>query len=234
MQDSGIGLESAEIAKIFERFKQANIKTHVKYGGSGLGLFISKELTEKQGGEIGVSSVAGRGSTFGFYVKTRRVVKRPQTLQQQLFHTHNQQQQNGTAQMEKPPTHPLTVLLVEDNLINQQVLGRQLKKAGCAVHVANHGVEALDVLQQRTFDIVLMDMEMPVLDGVGAMRQIRQRELERTEEKEEDEGRQMLHGGKVKGRKRLPIIAVTANVRKEQIDTAIAAGAVSFLLFFSF
>lgn len=215
VQDSGIGLESKEIHKIFERFKQANIKTHVKYGGSGLGLFISKELTEKQGGEIGVSSVAGHGSTFGFYVKTRRVHKRPQTLQEAYS-------QSGRTQS---PSQLLTVLLVEDNVINQQVLGRQLKKAGCKVTVANHGLEALEILEKETFDIVLMDMEMPILDGIGAMRQIRQRELE--------------HGGLLKAPSsssagaatRLPIIAVTANVRKEQIDTATAAGAVSPVFF---
>ncbi|KAF1832600.1 hypothetical protein BDW02DRAFT_421108 [Decorospora gaudefroyi] len=198
VEDSGIGVQNKEINKIFGRFRQANVKTSVTYGGSGLGLFISKELTKKQGGEIGVSSVLGQGSTFGFYVKTRRVERQPKALQEML--PQSGKQPSGLRQ--------LHVLLVEDNIINQQVLGKQLRKAGCHVSVANHGLEALDTLEKEKFDIVLMDLEMPVLDGLGAMRRIRQKELERTD-----------------ASVRLPIIAVTANVRKEQIEIAIAAGA---------
>jgi signal transduction histidine kinase len=209
VKDSGIGLQPTEIMGIFERFKQANVKTHVTYGGSGLGLFISKQLTEKQGGEIGVASIAGQGSTFGFYVKCRRVESRPQVLSQRP-------KQDGAR--ESPPQQ-LRVLLVEDNLINQQVLGKQLKKAGCFVDVANHGLEALHILEDKMFDIALMDWEMPVLDGLAATRAIRQKELA-------GEGLlgQAMTGGTRAGA-RLPIIAVTANVRKEQMDTAIAAGA---------
>lgn len=197
VKDSGIGLQEKDIDKIFERFRQANVKTHVNYGGSGLGLFISKELTEKQGGKIGVASVLGEGSTFGFYVKTRRVERQPKTLKE-VF------QQIGNQEF---ASRKLRVLLVEDNIINQRVLGKQLKKAGCLVSVANHGLEALDSLDRQTFDIVLMDLEMPVLDGLEAMRRFRRKEL--------DQARPI----------RIPIIAVTANVRKEQIDTAMAAGA---------
>ncbi|KAF2680997.1 autoinducer 2 sensor kinase/phosphatase luxQ [Lentithecium fluviatile CBS 122367] len=209
VQDSGIGLKDKEIHKIFERFRQANMKTHVKYGGSGLGLFISKELTEKQGGEIGVSSALGQGSTFGFYVKTRRVERRPQTLGE-LF------KESGSV---GPTPQQLHTLLVEDNIINQQVLGKQLKKAGCLVDVANHGLEALDLLEKKVFDVVLMDLEMPVLNGLAAMQEIRKRELER----EGLLGQAMDMG--TRDGTRLPIIAVTANVRQEQIDTAIVAGA---------
>jgi hypothetical protein len=117
VQDSGIGLLEQDIAKIFGRFQQANVKTHVKYGGSGLGLFISKKLTEKQGGEIGVSSVQGQGSTFGFYVKARRGERQSSTATGQLI---NGNQDLGTADKQ------LSVLLVEDNIINQQVRLRHL------------------------------------------------------------------------------------------------------------
>ncbi|KAJ4345131.1 hypothetical protein N0V95_005903 [Ascochyta clinopodiicola] len=209
VKDSGIGLKDKEIQNIFERFKQANVKTHVKYGGSGLGLFISKELTEKQGGEIGVSSAPGQGSTFGFYVKTRRAERRPQTVHE-LFN------ESGGTEKEH---HALHVLLVEDNLINQKVLSKQLKKAGCVVSVANHGLEALHTLEKQIFDVVLMDLEMPVLDGLAAMRKIRQKEMA----EEGLLGEAMSLGAR--GGDRLPIIAVTANVRKEQINTAMAAGA---------
>lgn len=198
--DTGIGMTEEEIDNIFQRFHQANMRTHVKYGGTGLGLFISKELTEKQGGEIGVFSVPGKGTTFGFYIKTKRAQICPQKLS-----------------LLPPPTNvdtsqKLCVLLVEDNLINQQVLVKQLKKAGCFVDVANHGLEALSVLETKpkSFDVVLMDMEMPVMDGLTAIREIRRRQREEHVLAEH-----------------LPIIAVTANVRQEQIDTAINAGAVS-------
>ncbi|KAJ4292519.1 hypothetical protein N0V90_009182 [Kalmusia sp. IMI 367209] len=209
VQDSGIGLKGKEILKIFERFHQANMKTHVKYGGSGLGLFISKELTEKQGGEIGVSSIAGEGSTFGFYVKTRRVERRPQTLGE-LYH-----ESGGIG----PVPQQLHVLLVEDNVINQQVLGKQLKKAGCIIDVANHGIEALEMVEKKVFDCILMDLEMPVLNGLEATRAIRKREVEGAGLL----GQAIAIGSR--GGARLPIIAVTANVRQEQINTAIAAGA---------
>ncbi|KAF2128163.1 hypothetical protein P153DRAFT_294133 [Dothidotthia symphoricarpi CBS 119687] len=208
VQDSGIGLKEHEIHQIFERFKQANVRTHVKYGGSGLGLFISKELTEKQGGEVGVSSVFGEGSTFGFYVKTRRVERQPESLETM---SNDNKSISGT--------HQLQVLLVEDNLINQQVLGKQLKRAGCVVEVANHGLEALNVLEQKTFDVVLMDLEMPVMNGLEAMRRIRKKEA--TGESWVDQSPDPC----ARRPTRLPVIAVTANVRQEQIDTAIAAGA---------
>ena len=211
VKDSGIGLKDEEIQNIFERFKQANVKTHVKYGGSGLGLFISKELTEKQGGEIGVSSVSGQGSTFGFYVKTRRAEQKPRSIDAVL--NGAVERKDNTAQQ------PLQVLLVEDNIINQKVLEKQLKKAGCVVSVANHGLEALETLEKQIFDVVLMDMEMPVLDGLAAMRRIREKEVSA----EGLLGEAMQIG--VRGGDRLPIIAVTANVRKEQIDAAMDAGA---------
>lgn len=213
VQDSGIGLKESEIHKIFERFHQANMKTHVKYGGSGLGLFISKELTEKQGGEIGVSSSPGQGSTFGFYVKARRVEKKQQTFGDMS------QEPEGNGEDSKQ----LQVLLVEDNIINQQVLGRQLKKAGCSIDVANHGLEALDMLEKKIFDVVLMDLEMPVLNGVAAMQEIRKRELENIGLL----GQAMQISNR--GVDRLPVIAVTANVRQEQINTAMAAGAVCYV-----
>jgi signal transduction histidine kinase/CheY-like chemotaxis protein len=211
VKDTGIGLKDEEIQNIFERFKQANVKTHVKYGGSGLGLFISKELTEKQGGEIGVSSVSGRGSTFGFYVKTRRAEKRRRSID--AVPNELAELKDITAQQ------PLQVLLVEDNIINQKVLEKQLKKAGCVVSVANHGLEALETLEKQIFDVVLMDLEMPVLDGLAAMRRIREKEVA----EEGLLGEAMKMGAR--GGDRLPIIAVTANVRKEQIDAAMDAGA---------
>lgn len=113
----------------------------------------------------------------------------------------------------------LQILLVEDNLVNQKVLSKQLTKAGCVVHITNHGVEALECLENSrlwkdnpegyALDIVLMDLEMPVMDGLTCARRIRELQTE---------GTLMAH---------VPLIAVTANARKEQIATSIAAGMVS-------
>lgn len=150
VEDSGIGMTDDDIAKIFKRFSQANIKTHVTYGGSGLGLYISKELAEKQGGEIGVTSEPGKGSKFGFYVRCRR-------REEQL--TDTPEPINGM-QNPKHVSQQLHVLLVEDNLINQKVLSKQLRRGGCIVEVANHGIEALECLEKHTVDAVLMDSEV--------------------------------------------------------------------------
>ncbi|KAF2448474.1 hypothetical protein P171DRAFT_213403 [Karstenula rhodostoma CBS 690.94] len=205
VEDSGIGMTEDDIAKIFKRFSQASIKTHVTYGGSGLGLYISKELAEKQGGEIGVTSVSGKGSKFGFYVKCRRREEQPPDATRPIKGTNHP----------KPVPRQLHVLLVEDNLINQKVLSMQLRRGGCIVEVANHGLEALEYLEKSTFDAVLMDSEMPILDGLAATRLIRQKELE---------GKGLLGSAIARSGIRLPVIAVTANVRDEQIQMAMDAG----------
>ena len=228
IQDTGKGLEEQEMMKLFNRFQQATPKTHVKYGGSGLGLFISRELTELQGGEIGVHSKPGEGSTFAFYIKTRRG-ERPVDADQLTPAVSSKEASRRTAEVcigsktsTPPPDIPskteLHVLLVEDNIVNQNVLAKQLRKSGCTVYVANHGVEALNLIQKTTswsdcqdkdapkLDVVLMDVEMPVMDGLTCTRRIRQLELD----------------GSIK--EHLIVIAITANARKEQIDHTLAAG----------
>ncbi|KAH4929012.1 hypothetical protein HBI23_142600 [Parastagonospora nodorum] len=199
LSDTGIGMRTAEVDKIFQRFEQANVTTHVTYGGSGLGLFISKELTERMGGEIGVQSVPDKGSTFVFYIKTRRANLEPKKISLPL------------RRPSLPASRPsqIRTLLVEDNVINQKVLRHHLQREDCAVQVANHGLEALEMMcaPGAHFDVVLMDIQMPVMDGLTATREIRNLEQDGT-----------LQG-------RTPIIAVTANVRQEQIECAVAAGA---------
>jgi CheY-like chemotaxis protein len=228
IRDTGIGIAKEEMSKIFERFTQANLKTHARYGGSGLGLFISKQLTQKQGGEIGVCSTVGKGSTFVFYVRVRRVLqqatarptrKRPPLMRAMSIPSVSPEGPNPA--VEKLST-PLYVLLVEDNVINQQVLRKQLTRAGCVVYVANHGVDALEQIRNMAcwheasagslVDVILMDVQMPVMDGLTCTRHIRQFEAE---------GKITTH---------VPIIAVTANVREEQVDEALVAGAVSLSL----
>jgi CheY-like chemotaxis protein len=220
---------------MFLRFSQASPKTYAQYGGSGLGLFISRELTELQGGQIGVHSVAGQGSTFTFYIKTRRYVptgSRTCSLSDPLsaVGTPSPAPRIGAAASTLAGDSAdssvfFHILLVEDNVINQRVLAQYLIREGCVVHVANHGAEALDFLARTAYfspsslgrqpeseavplDIILMDLEMPFMDGLTCVRRIR--EMQR-------EGTINAH---------IPIIAITANARKEQISKALETGMV--------
>ncbi|KAI6910077.1 histidine kinase [Hortaea werneckii] len=255
VQDSGRGLSDEEMKSLFQRFKQASPKTYKRYGGSGLGLFISRELCELQGGQIGVSSVHGKSTTFTFFVRAKRFItnvtdedkaKRPvlhsfssasaspvaygrrgsvqltspssamddELSSHQITSVNRATQSSKTRKPSKSgSTGLLHVLVVEDNLINQKVMSQQLRRAGCVVHLANHGEECLSFLQKTTFcesatrlDIVLLDLEMPTMDGLTCIRHIRQRQAE---------GSIQAH---------VPVIAVTANARSEQISVAIDAG----------
>lgn len=299
VKDTGQGLTDEEMKSLFQRFKQASARTHVKYGGSGLGLFISRRLCEMHNGAIGVASLPGVGSTFAFYVETHppseaslQEAKATARTALQVNHlpitTRAESLQIGTAEVPltstpnkpvdsnaTPDRHPETdieppkiegVLVVEDNLINQQITRRGLADRGFTVDVANHGLEALEKIRasdrwigegqiiatlsnnttttvsapsaQMTtpatpttatgtkrnsavagdltpvatptkfpLSLILMDMEMPVQDGLTCTRQIR--ELER-------QGR--ILGGHI------PIIAVSANARLEQVLEAKTAG----------
>ncbi|KAI9753971.1 MAG: hypothetical protein M4579_004931 [Chaenotheca gracillima] len=240
IEDTGRGLSENEKKLLFLRFSQASPRTHVQYGGSGLGLFISRELTELQGGEIGVASESGVGSTFAFYVKARRS-SAPTDITEQLLPRQARKASNSSTKLshKKPPISDLSVknretspakaletakskevfkvLVVEDNIVNQRVLVKQLRNYGCDVAVANHGEEALDYLRETNFwrnhqesgkelSVILMDLEMPIMSGLTCSRKIR--ELQRS-------GELLRH---------VPIIAVTANARPEQIHIALDAG----------
>ena len=235
VEDTGRGLTEEEMKLLFLRFSQASPRTHVQYGGSGLGLFISRELVEMQGGEIGVESKAGEGSTFAFYVKTRRSTA-PTEVLDQLPSTGSRKPSSSNAQrpasatLKNPQAKPtsktiasngINILIVEDNLVNQKVLKKQLSNLGYTVFIANHGEECLDFIRKSTFwanhrkdatalTVVLMDLEMPIMDGLTCARSIR--ELQQSQAI-------IRH---------VPIIAVTANARGEQIETAMEAGMVSY------
>ncbi|KAI4718477.1 putative histidine kinase HHK15p [Aureobasidium sp. EXF-10727] len=215
--DTGPGMTEEERARLFQRFQQASPKTSIKYGGTGLGLFISHSLTEKQNGSMGVVSQPNKGSTFAFYVKVRQssnpsgksskhsLQSTRELVLRQLENTQALKVIQDTAVMKEPEAMPQQkivpspkmlqqqnplpevayhVLLVEDNLINQAILQKQLIRAGCIVYVANHGLEALETLRRadiweeaagsgHKLDVVLMDLEMPVMDGLSASREIR-------------------------------------------------------------
>ncbi|SMQ51115.1 unnamed protein product [Zymoseptoria tritici ST99CH_3D7] len=215
VEDTGRGIERHELDHLFQRFQQASPKTHVKYGGSGLGLFICRELAKMQGGQIGVSTAFGRGSKFAFYLKAKRCGA-------PVGDDKRMEQQRSVPTRTKPiasnsdsETRRRVVLLVEDNLVNQKVMAKQLRSAGHDVTVANHGQEALDHIRTTHFcvpnggvelDVVLMDIEMPIMGGLECTSRIREMEMK----------------GEIQGR--VSLIAVTANARAEQQKQAMDVG----------
>lgn len=236
IRDNGSGIGDEDLKLLFRRFQQATPRTHVQYGGSGLGLFISRTLVEMQGGQIGVSSQVNEGSSFYFYVRCQKsnkqtpakeIIQHDQPTQPQLsattfppfkglktFSSGESHAKQKATPVDFPQYH---VLIVEDNLINQKVLNRQLMNGGNTTYTANHGQEALTLLESSRFwkghesdgydiSVILMDLEMPVMDGLTCTRRIRQ--LER-------EGVIVKH---------IPIIAVTAYARPEQVKKARDAG----------
>ncbi|KAF2177170.1 hypothetical protein K469DRAFT_742615 [Zopfia rhizophila CBS 207.26] len=270
VSDTGKGLTTEEMKLLFLKFSQASPKTYSQYGGSGLGLFISRELTELQGGQIGVHSVAEKGSTFTFYIKARKY--EPGSLYGNFpaeISCREATPEGKTAKDSLPASLAYTdaaspddshgpdfakpvsvnlpadlhILLVEDNLINQKVTAQRLRQIGCTVHVANHGLECLDFLKTSCYyrgppklttnlnahgirpiissrsqsapdtathsiplSVILLDQEMPYMDGLSCVTRIRE----------------MQGTGELLGH--VPVITVTANARREQIDKAIEAG----------
>jgi PAS domain S-box-containing protein len=162
--DTGIGLRPDQIGSLFSPFTQADASTTRKYGGTGLGLAISKQLVELMGGTIGVESREGQGSTFWFtaaFDAAQNSDPRP-----------SNNGANGRANI-VPVERDATILVAEDNLVNREVTLAQLKKLGYRATAVNNGAEAVNALDQSHFDLVLMDCEMPVMDGFEATRRIR-------------------------------------------------------------
>lgn len=235
VSDTGRGLTAQEKKLLFKRFAQASPKTSVEYGGSGLGLFISRQITELLGGEIGVGTSSSGGCTFAFYVTTSKVeppktpIISPHKATPPLrsksapvaldLNQDDDKRVSGTTngmKRETPvPSGTRRVLVVEDNIVNQKVLCKQLRNRGFYVEASNHGMEALSALEaaiaseKSYFDVILCDIEMPVMDGIECVQEIRRRE---------EDG--LLPG-------HIPIIGVTANVRSKQVNTAIDSGMVS-------
>jgi len=188
--DTGIGIPKDKQERLFQRFSQVDNSISREFGGTGLGLAISKRLVELMGGEIGVESEEGKGSTFWFTV----------TLPKGEFADVSRASHAGGAM---PAATPARILLVEDLEINQELARHVLESAGHTVDVASDGAEAIQAVQEFAYDLVLMDVQMPVMDGVTATERIR-----------------ALDGPA----RKIPIIAMTANVLPEQITRFRRAG----------
>lgn len=163
VEDTGPGLSAEQVARLFQSFEQAEPSTSRKFGGSGLGLAISKELAELMGGEVGVDSIPGKGSTFWACVNVAIAGvgdPEPQLPLDEL-------------EVQSCVLQGLRILLAEDNLLNQQIAQELLEDFGLYIRVANNGREALELLHAEAFDCVLMDVRMPEMDGIEATRAIR-------------------------------------------------------------
>jgi CheY-like chemotaxis protein len=213
VEDTGRGMSVDETSRIFARFAQGTPRTEREYGGSGLGLFISRELAELQGGEIGkitltfwttstnstigVASELDVGSTFAFFIKTRHA-KSSNSASSMTPNLSLEQDQFSKDQTKQRQKSDINILVVEDNKVNQKLLRQQLSKQGYSVAVADNGLESLSYLQSTThwrdstseatsdlslppaptsafstISVILMDVEMPLMDGLTATTQIR-------------------------------------------------------------
>ncbi|MGI4799334.1 MAG: response regulator, partial [Janthinobacterium lividum] len=188
--DTGGGIPKDKLATLFNRFVQASASVSRHYGGTGLGLAISRQLVSLMNGEIGVTSELGTGSTFWFEITL------PVTDAQEC----------SEHEMSAPPPLSLkgkSILVVDDVDLNRELMLAMLSKYGCEIQLAEDGVEALKALEERSFDLILMDCQMPVMDGFAATRAIR---------------------SQASPAATMPIIALTASAQPEHLARCRAAG----------
>jgi PAS domain S-box-containing protein len=197
VSDTGIGIEPEKFERIFEAFSQADTSITRRFGGTGLGLTISKQLSKQMGGDLFAQSTPGEGSRFRFEIVVGVGTDADLVAQAPA----------RSAQADTDVSFDL--LLVEDNLINQRLAKTLLERAGHRVKMAEHGMQALELLARQCFDVVLMDMQMPVLDGLQTTRRIR--------------------AGEAATGVRVPIVAMTANAMPGDRERCLAAGMDDYL-----
>ena len=192
--DTGIGISPETVGIIFESFAQATSETNRKFGGTGLGLTISKQLIDLQGGAIDLASEVGLGTTFSF------------TLPFRIGEQSDLPKRQVSADADKISISGISVLLTEDNVFNQMVAIDTLKDLipDVQIDVAENGAEALDILAEKSYDLILMDIQMPVMDGFETIQRIRSSNEERL--------------------RKVKIMAMTANVTRDEVDRCFESG----------
>ena len=190
VDDTGPGIDPDVLPRLFGAFEQADPSIARRFGGTGLGLAISQRLAQLMGGSIGARSELGQGSSFELTLPARVV---PATSEPEI----------GLSSEPDGPRPDLRILVAEDNAVNRKIVEALLSPLGAAVTFAENGAEALDALQNQAFDVVLMDIQMPVMDGIEATRRLR------------------ASSGPNAA---IPVIALTANVMEEQCRSYRAAG----------
>jgi signal transduction histidine kinase/CHASE3 domain sensor protein/DNA-binding NarL/FixJ family response regulator len=203
VRDTGIGIPDEKRHLMFDSFSQADISTTRKYGGTGLGLAISRQFVQMMGGHIDVDSKLGSGSTFWFTIPLIVSMDDSESFVEKKIQTVEQQNDSTVV-----TSASNKVLLVEDNPINQKVATRQLEKLGYSVDLAKNGQEALKYYSTQTYDIILMDCQMPVMDGYQTTSRIRELEPEGTH---------------------IPIVALTSHAMQDEREKCIRAGMDNFL-----
>ena len=201
VNDTGIGMTQEQSAQLFKPFKQVDTSTTRKFGGTGLGLYISRQLSELLGGNLSVESQTGVGSTFTAHVKAN--------LESNTQWINSADEVYSSVSLDKPeataPTLHGKILLAEDNPDNQALISMHIKKTGAALKIVENGRQAVDVALSEHFDLVLMDMQMPIMGGIEAIKTLRDKQY------------------------KTPIAILTANAMKEDIIASQKVGANDFL-----
>ena len=192
IKDTGMGIPTSALERMFKAFSQADSSTSRRFGGTGLGLSIAKHLVEQMNGAIGVETEENVGSTFWFTIMLESAQKPVEDLPE------------ATETFDKLSSRPLRVLIAEDNVINQKIALRYLEKMGLRADAVANGLEAIDAIRSIPYDLVLMDCQMPEMDGLEATRLIRSSESIQ--------------------QRNIPIIAMTANAIKGDRERCIESG----------